>query len=98
MTDRTPTAGVEIAVRIGMPLTMAEQLGELMPRFDPSLHARVRQQLWLRAILIEQLHRTNVAERLAFIERCDEILALLDPTDDEQSPRHELKLPSEEAE
>lgn len=46
----------------------------LLAAQDPLLVAALHDLLWLRAILLEQLRRTPVAERSRFERRADRIL------------------------
>ena len=75
MTDSTE----HIEIRMGMELATAERIAELMPRFPADVRDQVKDQLWLRAIFLEQRRRTVIAERDMFDQRADKILALLDP-------------------
>jgi hypothetical protein len=74
-------ATVEVAVRMDMGADVAETVAELLPRLPLDVAARVVDQLWLRSVLIEQWRRTRIAERPAFVERADRILAALDPSE-----------------
>lgn len=67
------------AVRMNMAVSDSEVIADLLPRCPQEVQGAVRDQLWLRTVLIEQFRRTNLGERDAFIARADGILAQLDP-------------------
>jgi hypothetical protein len=71
----------QVAVRVGMRLADGQRLSELLVSCPTAVAAHLCDQLWLRAVLIEQRRHTAGAEREAFDRRADRILALLDPDD-----------------
>lgn len=70
---------MHLAVRMGMTMADAAALAEVYHRLPADVQAAVSDQLWLKAVLVEQRRRTRIAERPAFDARADRILELLDP-------------------
>lgn len=68
-----------ITVRMTLPVDQAEWFARNSRRLPRDVIDRVRDQLWMRAVLTEQRRRTNVGERAAFDVRADRLLAALDP-------------------
>jgi hypothetical protein len=68
-----------VQVRMGSTAADAERLDELLHRLPLDVQERVVDQVWLRAVFVEQRRRTNVRERAAFEARADKLLAALDP-------------------
>lgn len=67
-----------VPVRMGMTLADAEMLERrLLAERCSGWALRLRELLWLRAILIEQWRKTPVIEREAFEERADRVLEQL---------------------
>jgi hypothetical protein len=68
----------EAPLRLGMPLADAERISAWLvaERGSPSV-AMLRELIWLRAVLIEQWHRTPTAERQRFARRANRVLEQL---------------------
>jgi hypothetical protein len=74
--NRNPEA---VRVRLFMPIEAAEALaGTLAMAPRTPVVQRLLDQLWLRTALIEQWRRMRIAERPAFADRADRVLAALD--------------------
>lgn len=71
-----------IAVRMHSTAADAAALSDVLLRVPADVSARLADQIWLRALLIEQRRRVRVAERAAFDVRADRILGLLDWPED----------------
>ena len=66
-------------IRFGMSSTDGLSLSEYLLKARGSLGERRRlDQLWLRAVLIEQWRRTPLVERASFEIQADHILSALD--------------------
>jgi hypothetical protein len=66
-------------IRMNPSAVEAEAMSELMPRLPADVRERVLDQIWLRAVFVEQRRRTNIAERPALEARADRLLEALDP-------------------
>lgn len=67
-------------VRLDMSMAAAaEAESHLTGRPRSPLVDRLLDQLWLASLMREQRRKVRIAERPAFTERCDSILAALDP-------------------
>lgn len=68
-----------VPIRMSMPGQDARVLSAwLAGRADGDHTLRVRDQLWLRAVLLEQRRRTDTDERWMFDRRADRLLETLD--------------------
>jgi hypothetical protein len=79
---RGKSAPADVAVRMDMGADVAEVIAQLLPRLPEDVLERVLDQLWLRAVFVEQRRRTQIAERSTFDARADRILIALDPSDE----------------
>jgi hypothetical protein len=71
------------AVRMAMTAHLAAALADhLLDIRGSRREEALCEQLWLRAVLVEQRRRTVMVERSSFDARADRLLAALDPTPD----------------
>jgi hypothetical protein len=70
---------VDPFIRMGTGALSEADTADWLLRHRGDVGRRIADQVWLRAILMEQRKRTALGERDAYDERADAILALLDP-------------------
>jgi len=75
------TGAAEVpAVRMGMTAHLAARLAQhLLDIRGTPREETLCEQLWLRAVLVEQRRRTVMVERASFDAQADRLLAALDP-------------------
>ena len=67
-------------VRMGLTAHLATRLAQhLLDIRGTPREATLCEQLWLRAVLVEQRRRTVMVERASFDAQADRLLAALDP-------------------
>ena len=61
----------------------AVALLEVLDRAPADVRAIVRDQIWLKTTLLEHRRQVPIAERDRFNARCDQLLARLDPQEEQ---------------